>query len=425
MENLTDFYNAHREKFISDCTACGLCVDICPQKPNSKVKDVPALDLMEMKMAFLRDGEYRQEVYDSVFFCPPCLKCKTACPEGIDMSMVNEVIRVEFSRKSIKAPDPIYTCLPEQRVNFFDVLHSMQLAPSEAPWLDAVPADPPQSDLLFFGGCLGHSQPDKLLASIDILKAMGADFISLGGMIACCSDVNSVTGNERESDKGARELMAAFAAFQPKQVLLGCNTCVYRLNKIFADFIEHDYDMIGMTEFVANNLDKITFKNEIKKRVTYQDVCKLGRGFGDWETPRRILRAIPGIDFVEMASTCENTLCCGGVAQICEHETTEHLNHDRMKEAQDVGAEAIVTIDLGCHLALAGIEETYGIEVINIWNLLAEAMGFEHEDKLKKFRQYRDTDRVLAEAGPVIVQGKFSEEEVREFWEMLRHADFA
>ncbi|MFQ5875234.1 MAG: (Fe-S)-binding protein, partial [Dehalococcoidia bacterium] len=256
------------------------------------------------------------------------------------------------------------------------------------------------------------------------LENLGVNFVALGGLFACCSDINSVTGDAEASDKGARELMAGFAAFRPKKVLLGCSTCVYRLNKIFGNFISQPYDMIGLTQFLAEKIDQLKFKRLIKKRVTYQDACKLGRGMGDWESPRALIQAIPGIEFVEGQHAKDNTICCGGVSQITRYKYTKHMNYRRMEEVKALKADAVVTLDLGCHLALGHLENKYGIEVINLWNLLGEALGFDYEDKLKKYRLYEDAEKVMAEAKPNLEESHYDLDEVRRFWLKLMEAGF-
>ena len=56
---------------------------------------------------------------------------------------------------------------------------------------------------------------------------------------------------------------------------------------------------------------KIKFKKPIKSKVTYHDPCHLGREMGIYAEPRAVLKAIPGIDLVEMYPTEHAAACCG------------------------------------------------------------------------------------------------------------------
>lgn len=424
MNSLPEFYQAQKEHFIDHCTLCGICLDVCSVYPYTNLKDFDAVEMQRKRMEFLRDGIYSQEVYDNTYTCPTCLRCVRPCPEGINMGLINEVIKYEFNQRGIEAPHAIYSCVPEKDFNFFNIMNNMQMDDSQIRWLTEVPAKPKPADILFFAGCLGHSQPDKIFVGIDILESMNVNFVTLGGLIACCSDINSVTGDAQASEAGARNLLAAFEAFRPKKVVLGCATCVYRLNKIFSQFIAHSYELVGLAQFLSQNLDRLKFKKPIKKKVTYQDVCKLGRGMGDWESPRQLLKAVPGTQFVEMRHIKENTICCGGVAQICSYKYTKHMNYKRMEEALQVGADTLITLDLGCHLALSRLENKYGIEIANLWNFLGEALGFEYQDNLKRYRLYEDVDKVMAEAKVHLERSRHNCQEVRHFWSDLMAAGF-
>jgi len=49
-----------------------------------------------------------------------------------------------------------------------------------------------------------------------------------------------------------------------------------------------------------------------KKCVTWHDPCHLGRHCGIYEEPRNVIKAIPGIDLVEMERIKDQAWCCGG-----------------------------------------------------------------------------------------------------------------
>ena len=50
-----------------------------------------------------------------------------------------------------------------------------------------------------------------------------------------------------------------------------------------------------------------------KTKVTIHDSCHMGRVSGVYEEPRDLIKAVPGVELVEMEDNRENGLCCGSV----------------------------------------------------------------------------------------------------------------
>jgi len=84
-------------------------------------------------------------------------------------------------------------------------------------------------------------------------------------------------------------------------------------------------------------------------------------GSGVFDQPRRILRAIRGLDFVEMARIREYAFCCGGGGGVpqAHPELARKTALHRLEEAADVGAECLVT---ACHHCRANLTRAQGFE---------------------------------------------------------------
>jgi Fe-S oxidoreductase len=89
--------------------------------------------------------------------------------------------------------------------------------------------------------------------------------------------------------------------------------------------------------------------------VTYHDPCYLGRNNGEYDAPRRLLQAIPGIRLVEMPHTKSNGYCCGGGGGgmwldgfVADH-VSERLSERRVREAvATVGMDGSGVLSVAC-----------------------------------------------------------------------------
>jgi len=107
----------------------------------------------------------------------------------------------------------------------------------------------------------------------------------------------------------------------------------------------------------------------------------VNRGAGGvYDPPRRILRAIRGIEFVELYRIREYSFCCGGGGGLPQAfpEAARAAGRHRVEEARDVGAETLVTACHHCRASLTYSQEGSGGEpmpVADIIDLVFEAAG--------------------------------------------------
>ena len=75
-----------------------------------------------------------------------------------------------------------------------------------------------------------------------------------------------------------------------------------------------DVEIMHYTQFMHRLLTEGTlrFRNNVEIKVTYHDPCFLGRYNGIYEEPRELLKAVPGLQFVEMRRNRRDAFCCGG-----------------------------------------------------------------------------------------------------------------
>jgi glycolate oxidase iron-sulfur subunit len=133
--------------------------------------------------------------------------------------------------------------------------------------------------------------------------------------------------------------------------------------------------MRDVSEFLAD-LGLTAPLRKIPMRVTYQDSCHLVHGQKIREAPRKLIRAVPGVELIEMELADQ---CCGsaGVYNVTETEASLELLALKMESTRATKAEVIVTANPGCILQLragAAIHGT-GQEVLHVVELLDRAIN--------------------------------------------------
>jgi heterodisulfide reductase subunit D len=118
---------------------------------------------------------------------------------------------------------------------------------------------------------------------------------------------------------------------------------------------------------------KLKFTKKVPLKVTYHDPCHLGRHLGEngvYDAPRSVLKAVPGIELVEMERNRENAWCCGAGAGVSQAnpELALWTAGERLKEAGATGASALVTACPWCIRNFKDAAKEYG-EQIDIYDI--------------------------------------------------------
>src|SRR3990172_5245647 len=98
-------------------------------------------------------------------------------------------------------------------------------------------------------------------------------------------------------------------------------------------------EVLHYTQFLAEHVERIAWRSRVDLEVTYHDPCYLGRNNGEYDAPRKLLAAIPGVRLAEMPHNRANGYCCGGGGGgmwldgfVAEH-VSERLSERRVREA--------------------------------------------------------------------------------------------
>lgn len=145
---------------------------------------------------------------------------------------------------------------------------------------------------------------------------------------------------------------------------------------------ELPFEVVFITDELARLLGegRLQFVREVDVKVTYHDPCTLSKICGVSSSPREVLHAIPGVEFVDVDPVTQWSYCCGkGNASFkaVHPEESFRVGVHRLEEARDLGVQHLV---VGCphckdQLTEVNVRGEVQVQPIHILEPLAEAMG--------------------------------------------------
>lgn len=225
------------------------------------------------------------------------------------------------------------------------------------------------------------SGAEPLLDAVKVLRKLGIDFAYLGKEEPCCGGILHYIGFQKDFAGKAKQTYETLKSRGVKKIISIVPSCTYTLRNLMADAVPgYDLEVKHFCEVVVENISSLQFKFPRKVKVAYHDPCQLVRYLGLIEEPRKIIRAIGNIEFVETGWTKgEWATCCGGGGgfEAVFPELSHILAINRARELAETGAEIIVTNCPGCITQLrAGLKElkANNIEVLDLAQVVARAM---------------------------------------------------
>jgi glycolate oxidase iron-sulfur subunit len=407
------------------CVHCGLCLNHCPtyklwgleaDSPRGRIRQMVLVDQGRLAL-----GETFVKHIDQ---CLDCRACETACPSGVEYGKLVEAARAQIDqnyrrplfsrlardfvfRRLLPYPNRIAIVARALRIyqrsglqslaRATGILHLLGLAERERllPPIDRKfffsqlgrthPAvGPRRARVALFAGCVAQVSFSALHdATIRVLTANGCEVVVPAGQ-TCCGALAAHAGVRDAARSLARTNLDVFLRDDFDAVITnaaGCGSTLKEYDQLFADDAEehakaHEFrkKMRDVTEFLAD-LGLSAPLTSLPLRVTYQDSCHLLHGQKIREAPRKLMRAIPGVELVEMAMA---DYCCGsaGSYNVTETQTSLDILAEKMKHARATGAPVIVTANPGCLLQMrAGTEiHSTGQEVVHVIELLDRAL---------------------------------------------------
>jgi Fe-S oxidoreductase len=402
--SLKDLYNQKKNHIIENCNLCGACIDICPSIPLTNLSNINPSDLQQKVIDVLKDGITSEEALLKSASCTHCALCQDVCPEDLNPVLMHEILKLELVRLGKKAYPGLEIQLGDTTYFVPDIIASMQVKPEEKRWITHVPDNPEHKDVVIFTGCGFVMMPDKIFIMEKIMQRLGLDYVMVSGGELCCG-VRYLGTDLDKADAHGKALLRAMGAFTPEHVLFPCAECEYQVAQYDKKIVPAGFKYEHLFRFLSRHISELDLK-PVNKKVTLHDPCSLSRILGDNESLRAILKAIPGLELVEMRHNKEQANCCGGVASRTLPVVPTMVKRC-LEEAAATGAEVMVDACLGCHFRFIREEPKYPFQAEHVLTLVGEAMGISYEDRIKKFYRYGDADKIMAESSENVSAGPY------------------
>ncbi len=408
---IVDHYTKEKQRFLENCTQCGLCAQGCPILPYTDIGYSSFPEIQESVFDFLTIGTSNQQVYTKAFACMACFKCtQEMCPEDLDPMLINELIKGEYSARGLANRPPNDAKQPDSAHR---VLASIQVSRSDYKRITTANKKR-KARYVFFPGCNVYFQPEKILNSLDIMDMIGDAYAFLPGLDYCCGDSYFFVGDTEGGHQSAEELVSTIADIQPEALVVWCPTCHCRFEKSISPALDIPFKIVSFAQYLAANMHKLPLTRAAAGSVTLHEACKAAYTGKDLSGPREVLQHLPGVTLKEMRHHGKDTLCCGSGAVCWYPQSFAQFRNARLKEAAETGAERLVTVCHFCNQAFMAEASRFNLHVTNYVNLVAEALGIRREEKFKKYTLWGDAGRILRDAHAHIAASPFKEERIME-----------
>lgn len=417
------------ERFF-DCVHCGLCLDQCPTYSElGNENDSPRGRIYLMRRLSEGTAAPSQHILKHLDLCLDCRACESACPSGVRYGSLIESMRGKLAERGIIRekswadrlldqfmfnvfPHPrrlsfvLWFARMGQAAGFNEFLRTsglISVLPPSLTKMEAMlpphiepckplperirPNGPIRARVGMFLGCVSEAMfgPSNR-AMLRVLLANGCEVFVPRGQ-GCCGAIHHHGGKHRETLELARANIDAFLglgedvdAFVTN--VAGCGAMLKDYHELMHDdgvyaerarrFVDK---MKDISEFLAD-LPLIPPKNRLEMRVTYHEPCHLCHAQQIRKQPRALLKAIPGLELIELN---ESELCCGaaGTYNLTQPEMSARLAQRKLENIDRTGATIVATANTGCLMQLQQHVRSTGreVNVIHPIDLLDMAYG--------------------------------------------------
>ncbi|MDZ7697849.1 MAG: FAD-binding and (Fe-S)-binding domain-containing protein [Deltaproteobacteria bacterium] len=388
-EGVNSFGEAVDNELLA-CIYCGFCRLGCPtfsithrESRNARGRNALAFNLLNGAI------EPSKDLAEAFYSCTTCQACTYFCPARVKVDEIVEGVRQKLYQSGF-VPEPVLgirdnilkagNVYASAKADRIDIYPSALKERIEQGTLKA------QADTLLFMGCVPSYLDMKMVPSlIKPLDAAEMNYTVLSTEEGCCGFPLFLMGASDDFKTNAEALVERIRATGVKELVTPCAGCYKTFKKLYPEVVDLDIEIYHSVHYLDKLISegRIEMNKDLGKKVTYHDPCDLGRAFQIFEEPRNILKAIPGLEFVEMDRNRLQARCCGGGGGVLANnpDMAVDMAAERVRDALAVGADIIVS---GCAACKDNLRkgakaipkgERGKIKIMDITEIVAKQLG--------------------------------------------------
>ncbi|MEK5176443.1 4Fe-4S dicluster domain-containing protein [Heyndrickxia sp. FSL W8-0496] len=337
---------------------------------------------------------------EEIWACTTCRNCEDQCPvmnEHVDkiidlrryLVLTEGKMDADAQRamQNIERQGNPWGLNRKERENWRDAREDVHV-----PTVKEMKKSGEEFEYLFWVGSMGSfdNRSQKIALSFArLLNEAGVKFAILGNKEKNSGDTPRRLGNEFLFQELAGQNIAEFEKNEVKKIVTIDPHAYNIFKKEYPDF-GLEAEVFHHTELLYELVKegRLKPKFDVREKITFHDSCYLGRYNDVYDPPREILKAIPGVQLIEMDRNREKGMCCGagGGLMWMEEDTGHRINVSRTEQALAVNPSVISS---GCPYCLTmlsdgtkakEVEET--VKTYDVAELLEKAVCGEPEQTI-------------------------------------------
>jgi Fe-S oxidoreductase len=377
------------EKDLYACLQCGYCRETCPvykrlgwesSTPRGKVyylKQIAAKTPMDRLLR--RNPKITPEFVERVFQCTSCAACEHQCHVEIEFPKLWEEVKEWLIEEGYAQPAAHKAIKERVQKTRNPKDEPMEKRPAWLPQDIKLSSNP---EVVFFTGCTEAYRMQPLAAATaKLLDKAGVKFNILGEDEWCCGSPLLRTGQKSVvRDELAPHNVREMEKRGWKAMVTACAGCYNTMRGDYPKMVGNPpFKLYHISEYLEKLIKegKLKFTKDFKKKVAYHDPCHLGRHAKVYDPPRNILKAIPGLELIQIKEERDDSQCCGagGGFKSAFNDLAEDIAAERVKQFVAAGAEVIATSCPFCQVNLnAGAKKAgLGIKTMDVVQIALQA----------------------------------------------------